>query len=320
MKTASASKRGATKQKNVRRSAPKTARKRARRISWFDRLMRSFPFSPEEVQKGFTWLVLLAVTVALFFVASWFGVPQMAFAKYADLAARAGFEVKRVEITGMERVDQLKVYDIVLVEKDRAMPLVDVDKIRTDLMQYGWVKDVTVSRRLPDTLSVNIIERKPAAIWQEGGRSTLIDSDGVVLQNVSASSSPDLPRLTGAGANKQTIALSALIANAPSLKSQIVGASWVGNRRWDLKFKTGETLALPEGEELAAQALVKFARMDGITRLLGRDIIHFDMRDPSRAYLRKTPKQTVATESDKSTDDKKEEKRDKADKAGKEAA
>jgi cell division protein FtsQ len=47
---------------------------------------------------------------------------------------------------------------------------------------------------------------------------------------------------------------------------------------------------LPEGEKPAAKALVDFARMDGVSRLLGQDIIHFDLRDPDRAYLRKKPK------------------------------
>ncbi len=272
------------------RSKSTVARKKAKRISWFDRFIRTLPFSPEEVQKGFTWLVLLLAFVALLFVARWFELPQMAYRKYADLAAQAGFEVKRVEVVGMDRVDQLKVYDIVLAEKDRAMPLVDADKIRTDLLKYGWIKDVEVSRRLPDLLSVNITERKPSAIWQVGARLVLVDSEGTILETVKAGQRYDLPMLIGEQANKHSVELSGLLANAPSLKPQISGAAWIGNRRWNLNFKSGETLALPEGDELAAQALVKFARMDGITRLLGRDMIYFDMRDPARFYVRKAPK------------------------------
>jgi cell division protein FtsQ len=57
-----------------------------------------------------------------------------------------------------------------------------------------------------------------------------------------------------------------------------------------LQFQTGETLALPEGEVEAAKALLNFARLDGVHRLLGRDLIHFDLRDPNRAYFRKAPK------------------------------
>ena len=48
----------------------------------------------------------------------------------------------------------------------RRRPLVDVAAIRERLLQFGWVKDARVSRRLPDTLVIDIVERTPAALWQ----------------------------------------------------------------------------------------------------------------------------------------------------------
>jgi cell division protein FtsQ len=66
----------------------------------------------------------------------------------------------------------------------------------------------------------------------------------------------------------------------------LAGATWVGNRRWDLRFQSGETLALPEGHEDAARALVRFARMDGVTGLLGEGFRRFDMRVPDRFVVR----------------------------------
>ena len=265
-------------------------RQKVRQISWVDKLMRTLPFSEEEVQRVITWVFLAALTVLAFAAAQYAGLTATAHQQYAALAAKAGFQVQRVEVTGMERVDQLKVYQLVLAEKDRAMPLVDIEKVRTDLLQYGWIKDARVSRRLPDTLAVEIIERKPTAIWQRDGKYSLIDADGIVLANVRPGEGGDLPTLNGNDANRQTIALSALLDQASALKAQVSGATWVGNRRWDLQFQTGETLALPEGETAAAKALLNFARMDGVHRLLGRDLIHFDLRDPDRAYFRKAPK------------------------------
>ena len=50
--------------------------------------------------------------------------------------------------------------------------------------------------------------------------------------------------------------------------------------------RSGETLSLPEGDAEAKAALAKFAHMDGANRLLGRGILRFDMRDPSRFVLR----------------------------------
>lgn len=295
-----------TTRKNASRkaSSPKrvSTRQKVRQLSWFDRFLRTLPFSESEIQKGFTWIAAGVLIILLVVAARFFGVPAAVHQQYAAIAAKAGFVVTRVETTGMERVDQLKVYSIVLAEKDRAMPLVDLEKIRSDLMQYGWIEDVRVSRRLPNTLVVEITERKPSAIWKRGNKLSLIDGKGVVLENVSVNETNGLPTLNGQGANVQSVALAQLIARAPSLKPQISAASWVGNRRWDLTFKTGETLALPEGEAAAAEALLNFARMDGVNRLLGRDIIHFDLRDPDRMYLRKAPK-TEAGADTKSAND-----------------
>lgn len=273
-----------------RKAAAPSPRQKVRQISWVDKLMRTLPFSEEEVQRVITWVFLAALTVLAFAAAQYAGLTATAYQQYAALAAKAGFQVQRVEVTGMERVDQLKVYQLVLAEKDRAMPLVDIEKVRNDLLQYGWIKDARVARRLPDTLAVEIIERKPTAIWQRDGKYSLIDADGIVLANVRPGEGGDLPTLNGNDANRQTIALNALLDQASALKAQVSGATWVGNRRWDLQFQTGETLALPEGETAAAKALLNFARMDGVHRLLGRDLIHFDLRDPDRAYFRKAPK------------------------------
>lgn len=277
-----------------RKVASPTPRQKVRQISWVDRIMRALPFSEEDVQRVFTWIFVAALAVLALAVAQYTGATAAAYQQYAALAAKAGFQVQRVEVTGMERVDQLKVYQLVLAEKDRAMPLVDIDKVRADLLKYGWIKDARVARRLPDTLAVEIVERKPAAIWQRDGKYSLIDADGIVLQNVSAGEGGDLPTLNGHDANQHAVALNTLLDNASALKAQVVGATWVGNRRWDLQFQSGETLALPEGEKAAAEALLNFARMDGIHRLLGRDLIHFDLRDPERAYFRKAPKREPA--------------------------
>ena len=53
-----------------------------------------------------------------------------------------------------------------------------------------------------------------------------------------------------------------------------------------MRFQSGETLALPEGEDESGRALARFARMDTSQRLLGRGFLRFDMRDPTRFVAR----------------------------------
>lgn len=203
-----------------------------------------------------------------------------------EAAGDAGFRVRSVDVQGIHRMDSKPVFQIALDQKSMAMPLVDVSAIRERLLQYGWVKDARVSRRLPDTLVIDIVERQPAALWQDEQRLSLIDAEGVVLDRVPISAMPDLPLLIGPGANAQSRQLEALLADVPTLRPQLEAASWVGKRRWDLNFQSGETVALPEGEAAAKAALEKFARLDKSAGLLGRGILRIDLRIPGKMVVR----------------------------------
>ena len=198
----------------------------------------------------------------------------------------AGFRVKSIDVRGIKRMDPRPVYELAADQKTTAMPLLDVSGIRQRLLEYGWVKDARVSRRFPDTLVIDIVEREPAALWQDEDRLTLIDAEGVVLDRVPVSQMPDLPLLIGKGANNHAIALDALLNKAPALKAQLVSATWVGERRWDLNFQSGETVALPEGAKAAEIALTRFAKEDKSAGLLGRGYLRFDLRIPGKMTVR----------------------------------
>jgi cell division protein FtsQ len=97
---------------------------------------------------------------------------------------------------------------------------------------------------------------------------------------------PDLPLLIGPGANGQEQQLGQLMTSVQTLKPQLASATWVGGRRWDLSFQSGETLALPEGEQTAKAALMKFARLDRESGMLGRGLVRFDLRVPGKMIVR----------------------------------
>lgn len=266
-----------------RRPVPKRA---VPKVSWGDRLLASLPISEAALRRAVTVAIVAGVGVAGFAVANVFGIPAAIGVAAAETAGRAGFRVEQIEVTGLKRMDRMSVYAVALDQQSRAMPLVDLEAVRVKLLDYGWIKDAHVSRRLPDTLLIHIEERTPAAIWQNKGQLTLIDATGVPLEPVRADAMPDLPTVIGRGANLQEANYQTLMTAAPALKSLVRAATWVGNRRWDLLFTTGETLMLPEGDADAAKALVKFAEMDGADRLLGQNWVRFDMRFPNQMLAR----------------------------------
>jgi cell division protein FtsQ len=243
------------------------------------------PFS--ELIRRFSWWIFLAMIGAVFLAALFaFRVPQMIGTNLGEGVGGLGFSVKRVEIKGLEHMERLPVYAVALDQQSMAMPLVDLSGTRERLMQFGWVREARVTRRLPDTLVVDIVERKPAAIWQHNQQLALIDMDGTVLEPVKVEAMPDLPIVIGNEANRHAGDLARLIEGAPQLKPMMAGASWIGGRRWDLRFQTGETLSLPEGEEAAQRALATFTRLDQETTLLGKGFIRFDMRIPHKLITR----------------------------------
>ncbi len=281
------------RRKNVvtpKRKARKARKKKVKQVSIFDRMLRAMPISEAQVQRGLTWGLVGVFVLAAYAGAHYAGIPQKMGEEIAEYTGNAGFEVKRVEVTGVNRIDKLKIYEITLAQKDRSMITVDIDQVRDDLLQYGWIKEARISRRLPDTLVVDILEREPVAVWQHKGKLSLVDATGYSLETVSRDKLPDLPIILGKKANEKVADLLKLLNVAPALRPAINSASWIGGRRWDLKFDSGEVLALPEGRDTAAAALMNFARMDGVNQLLGRGIVQFDLRDSERAYFRMPPK------------------------------
>ena len=249
-------------------------------------LVASLPVSPELLRRigGGVLLALLVASIVVGIVAM--KLPQMIAVELGEAVGRAGFAVRNIEVHGRAKMDRDAVINIAMDQQSRAMPLVDLEATRQRLKELGWVADARVSRRLPDTLVIQVVERRPTAIWQFQQRLSLIDQNGQVITDVDVANMPDLPLVIGAGANERVNDLSRLIEHAPTLKPMLAAASWVGQRRWDLQFQSGEILALPEGQASAAEALKDFARRDTEFRLLGQGFVRFDMRVPGRMVVR----------------------------------
>jgi len=254
--------------------------------SALDAALAWIPLSEEQLHRVFLALILVVALALAWMVAAMAGLQGIAPSQFASIAGQGGFAVRRVDVRGVAHLNELKVYEMVLAEKDQAMPLVDIGRLRQDLLGLSWVQDARVSRQLPDTLVVDIVERQPYAVLKKPDRLVLIDAAGHELEAVSPARAKGKLVVSGPGAGQQVEALIALLDAAPALKPQVQEAEWVGNRRWNLEFGTGQVLALPEGDKQAANALMAFARLDGVNRLLGGRVAAFDMRAPDRIYFR----------------------------------
>jgi cell division protein FtsQ len=293
---------------HVRRGAARSKPRKSSKVSVPKKIAKKLPVDQKRANKlagmvfgGFLLAIGLVVLLAL-------DIPAKAERAAGTAIGEAGFKVSGYQIVGLKHMNRALVDHVVTDELQRAaesagrdkapQALVDVSAIRERLLKFGWVKDARVSRRLPDTLVIDIVERKPSALWQNRGQLALVDPEGVVLDRVAVDKMPDLPLLIGPGANAEAQDLQQLMASVPTLGPQLASASWVGGRRWDLNFQSGETISLPEGEGAAKAALTKFAKLDKSAGLLGRGIVRFDLRVPGKMIVRlpRAPGEAIGTE------------------------
>ena len=76
--------------------------------------------------------------------------------------------------------------------------LLDIDRLSHSLEAHPWIKEVHISKTLPEKIRIVITERKPAAIIHTGSW-VLIDREGVELSPISAPQEWNLPLFTDKG-------------------------------------------------------------------------------------------------------------------------
>lgn len=70
--------------------------------------------------------------------------------------------------------------------------------IEQRLLAHPWIKGVTISKRFPQTVSISVQFREPAAIVQsEGGELEYADTDGTLFSRINLKSNPNIPVLIG---------------------------------------------------------------------------------------------------------------------------
>ena len=103
--------------------------------------------------------------------------PRSAMAA-GEAVGDAGFRVKSVDVAGHQADGpRAGLRHCARPEDDRRCRWSTSARSASGCSTIGWVKDARVSRRFPDTLVIDIVERKPAALWQND-RAAVADRRG----------------------------------------------------------------------------------------------------------------------------------------------
>jgi cell division protein FtsQ len=212
---------------------------------------------------------------------------QYASDRMLDGTARAGLVVADIEVEGRETTDRETVMSALGVGVGAPILAISPRRAKDQLEALPWVRSAVVERRLPDTLYVRLVERKPLALWQHGGKLELIDHEGGVISVTRLDRFAKLPLVVGEHAAARAAALLDMLASEPDLAARVTAAIRVGDRRWNLRIDNTIDVLLPA--ESAADAWSQLARLERSSAILKRDVQTVDVRLPDRLVLRVNP-------------------------------
>lgn len=100
----------------------------------------------------------------------------------ARFTSGSTFYVDSIEISGTRHLTRDAVLGLALVPDGTSLLRVDRRAVRARIEADPWVASVTVKRRLPDTLVIEVREREPAAVIDTGGTELwVVSADGYWL-------------------------------------------------------------------------------------------------------------------------------------------
>ena len=229
--------------------------------------------------------IALIIFVCLFVFTKYFaGIKTYLTTNIYQTTTKLGFKLENVIIEGQQNVDEPTILKVLNANKDSPIFALKLDEIRTNLKKNKWIKDVYVSRRLPNTVYIKLFEREPIAIWQINNQLFLIDEEGYKISK-NIRSFPHLLHVVGEGANIYAGKLVLELKKYPALMNKTLAAVRLGDRRWDLNLEDNISIKLPQKD--FEKALKYVDALNEVSKLFNQNYKVLDLRDKNKYYIEK---------------------------------
>lgn len=190
------------------------------------------------------------------------------------LSRLAFFRVRKVEVNGLRYTPAGEVLARLRVDTTRSVwdPL---DPLATRVMEHPQVESATVSRKLPGTLVVDVVERRPVALVPIGAELRAVDERGVTLPLDPSRTPVDAPVVTAPRVAGVYHLLGKMQREAPALYARISSIRPAGS---------GELLVQVADVPVRTMTSVTLARLSDIEPV-ERDLARRQLR-PAELDLR----------------------------------
>ena len=138
-----------------------------------------------------------------------------------EASADSGFKVQNIMVEGRVYTDPNVLLGLVNMREGDPLFAFNPREAKDLIERISWVKSVSVERRLPDTIYIELTERTPLALYQRKSGSVLIDAEGQALTDFKLERFGDLITVSGTGANKEAALLLSLLESEPDVRQYV---------------------------------------------------------------------------------------------------
>ncbi len=104
--------------------------------------------------------------------------------------------VDKISVEGVSRISADTVAKLAGIESGENIFSFKLSEVERRILENPWIKSVTVSRSIPSTVRIEVVERAPAAVVSADGLYVM-DSGGLLFKRYSVADGLDLPIVTG---------------------------------------------------------------------------------------------------------------------------
>jgi cell division protein FtsQ len=199
------------------------------------------------------------------------------------------FALKSIEVTGAVHTPRAAVDAVTQAYAGANLFRLDIARLQREVGRLPWVSRVEVEKKLPATLHINIIERSPVALLNDGGRLAYVDEHGVAFAGLSPSiGDSDLPVIRDARGSELARAVALvrdLRARDAEVYSRISEVRPVAPRGFALFDRELGAEVLANGDDLSAKWRDLYAVVRA-ERLGKGDVAYADLRFAGRIVVK----------------------------------
>ncbi len=199
----------------------------------------------------------------------------------------AGFGVDHIQISGARPALEQEVRTALRIEQGELVFAIDLQAARERIETLSWVRSASITRLLPNRISVAITERTPYAVWQLDNKLSVVNAAGEQIAPIQTNAYASLPLIVGKGAEMKAAKLLAKFNEHHVFSNTIHSVVRVSRRRWNVRFHSGSELYLPAAHW--ENILSYIAASDDFLAMLELPHILLDARVPGQIAIRRTP-------------------------------